>query len=37
MSAQLGAPVILSAEEMGVVRERYRGYGKSRLSTGVGR
>lgn len=34
MSAQLGAPVILSAEEMAVVRERYRGYGKSRLSTG---
>ncbi|MDM0009713.1 class II aldolase/adducin family protein [Variovorax sp. J22G73] len=34
MSAQLGAPVILSTEEMAVVRERYRGYGKSRLSTG---
>jgi L-fuculose-phosphate aldolase len=33
MSAQLGAPVILSAEEMGVVRERYRSYGKARLNT----
>jgi L-fuculose-phosphate aldolase len=31
MSAQLGAPVILGAGEMAVVRERYRGYGKSRL------
>lgn len=37
MSAQLGAPVILGAEEMAVVRERYRGYGKSRLGTATGR
>jgi len=33
MSAQLGAPVILDAREMETVRQRYRGYGKSRLST----
>ncbi len=33
MSAQLGAPVILDAKEMAVVRERYRSYGKVRLDT----
>ncbi len=33
MSAQLGAPVILDAQEMETVRQRYRGYGKSRLPT----
>jgi L-fuculose-phosphate aldolase len=37
MSAQLGAPVILGADEMAVVRERYRGYGKSRLGTTASR
>jgi L-fuculose-phosphate aldolase len=33
MSAQIGAPVLLDAKEMEVVRQRYRGYGKSRLPT----
>jgi len=33
MSAQLGEPVLLEAREMEVVRQRYRGYGKSRLPT----
>lgn len=32
MSAQLGAPVVLDAAEMGRVRDRYRGYGKGRLA-----
>lgn len=34
MSAQLGAPVVLEAEEMARVRERYKVYGKARLATG---
>ncbi len=34
MSAQLGTPVVLDAEEMARVRERYKGYGKARLATG---
>ncbi len=33
MSAQLGAPVVLDAQEMAVVRERYRHYGRTRLDT----
>jgi L-fuculose-phosphate aldolase len=34
MSLQIGAPVVLGADEMEVVCERYRTYGKSRLETG---
>lgn len=37
MSAQLGTPVMLDTDEMAVVRERYRGYGKSRLDSSTGR
>lgn len=33
MSLQGGAPVLLEAEEMARVRERYRGYGRIRLDT----
>ncbi|RDI22626.1 class II aldolase/adducin family protein [Pseudacidovorax intermedius] len=32
MSAQLGTPVVLDAAEMATVRDRYRSYGKARLS-----
>ncbi|MDH6170027.1 hypothetical protein M2282_005197 [Variovorax boronicumulans] len=34
--SNFGAPVILSAEEISVVRERYRGYGKARLTANIG-
>ncbi|MDB5819054.1 MAG: class aldolase/adducin family protein [Rhizobacter sp.] len=33
MSLAIGPPVLLSAEEMARVRERYKGYGKQRLPT----
>ena len=35
MSLQAGSPVLLTREEMAVVRERYRSYGKARLQTGA--
>lgn len=34
MSLQAGPPVLLTSEEMAIVRERYLAYGKSRLDTG---
>jgi L-fuculose-phosphate aldolase len=33
MSSLLGSPVLLAPGEMAAVRERYSGYGKSRLAT----
>lgn len=37
MSLQVGPPVLLSSDEMALVRERYASYGKGRLDTRPGR